>query len=53
MCRLCFTIQDLFVKVSSGNFTAMPEINSKITIKTPEQRQWPRSGTFIINFEQI
>ena len=40
-------------QVSSGNFTAMPEINSKITIKTPEQRQWPRSGTFIINFEQI
>ena len=26
---------------------------SKLTIKTPEQRQWHRSGVFIVNFEQI
>ena len=25
----------------------------KITIKTAERRQWPRSGVFIVNFEQI
>ena len=32
---------------------AMCEICSKLTIKTPEQRQWRRSGAFIVNFEQI
>ena len=26
---------------------------SKLTIKTPEQRQWRRSGAFIVNFEHI
>ena len=25
----------------------------KLTIKTPEQRQWHRSGVFILNFEHI
>ena len=29
------------------------EICSKLTIKTPEQRQWHRSGVFIIDFEHI
>ena len=24
-----------------------------LTIKTPEQRQWCRSGVFIVNFEHI
>ena len=28
------------------------EICSKLTIKTPERRQWRRSGLFIVNFEQ-
>ena len=28
------------------------EICSKL-IKTPERRQWRRSGVFIVNFEQI
>ena len=27
------------------------EICSKLTIKTPERRQWRRSGDFIVNFE--
>ena len=31
----------------------MCEICSKLTIKTPEQRQWRRSGVFIVNFEHI
>ena len=31
----------------------MCEICSKLTIKTPERRQWCPSGVFIINFEQI
>ena len=26
---------------------------SKLTIKTPEQRQWRRSGVFAVNFEHI
>ena len=25
----------------------------KLRIKTPEQRQWRRSGVFVVNFEQI
>ena len=29
------------------------EIWQKLTIKTPEQRQWHRSGVFIVNFEHI
>ena len=29
------------------------KIGSKLTIKTPEWRQWRRSNVFIINFEQI
>ena len=31
----------------------MREIYSKLTIKTPEQVHWRRSGVFIVNFEQI
>ena len=29
------------------------EICSKLTIKTPDQRNWRRSGVFIVNFEHI
>ena len=29
------------------------KICSKLTIKTPERRQWRRSGVFTVNFEQI
>ena len=29
------------------------ELCSKLTIKTPERRQWRRSGVFIVNFEHI
>ena len=31
----------------------MCEISSKLTIKTPERRQWRPSGVFIVKFEQI
>ena len=31
----------------------MCEICSKLTLETPEQRQWRCSGFFIVNFEQI
>ena len=29
------------------------EICSKLTIKTPERRQWHRHGVFVVNFEHI
>ena len=38
--------------VSNRNTRARCEICSKLTIKTPERRQW-RSGVFIVNFEHI
>ena len=31
----------------------MSEICSKLTTKTPERRQWRRSGVFFVNFEHI
>ena len=31
----------------------MCEISSKLTMKTPEQPQWRRSGVFIVNYEHI
>ena len=31
----------------------MNEIRSKLTVKTPEQRQWRCSDLFIVNFEDI
>ena len=40
-------------KVNNRNSRARWEICSKLTIKTPEQRQWRRSGVFIVNFEHI
>ena len=41
------------ISLSDGNTRKMCEICSKLTIKTPKWRQWPRSGVFIVNFEQI
>ena len=42
------------LKVNSRNTRTWCEICSKLTIKTPERRQWRRSGVFIIiNFEHI
>ena len=38
-------------KADSINTRASPGICSKLTIKTPERRQWRRSGVFIVNFE--
>ena len=40
-------------KVDSINTRASPGICSKLTIKTPERRQWRRSGIRIINFEHV
>ena len=42
-------------KVNNRNTRARCEICSKLTVKTPERRQWQwrRSGVFIVNFEHI
>ena len=29
------------------------EVSSELTVKTPERRQWRRSGVFTVNFEHI
>ena len=40
-------------KVNNRNTRARCEICSKLTINTPERRQWRRSGVFIVNFKHI
>ena len=40
-------------KVKNRNSRTKCEICSKLTIKTPELRNWHRSGVFIVNFEHI
>ena len=43
-------------KVNNRNTRTRCEICSKLTVKTPERRQWRqwrRSGAFIVNFEHI
>ena len=41
------------LKVNNGNTRKISEICSKLTINTPEQRQWHHSSVFIVNFEHI
>ena len=38
-------------KVNNRNTRARCKICPKLTIKSPEQYQWCRSGVFIVNFE--
>ena len=40
-------------KVNNRNTRTRCEICSKLTIKTPEQRQWRRFGAYIVNFKHI
>ena len=40
-------------KVNKRNTRTRCEICSKLTIKISEQRQWHRSGIFIVSFEHI
>ena len=40
-------------KVKNRNTRIRCEICSKLTIKTPERRQWCRFGVFTVNFEHI
>ena len=42
------------VKMMKKYFYGMDRLScTKLTIKTPERRQWRRSGVFIVNFEHI
>ena len=41
------------LNVNNRNTRTRYEICSKLTIKTPERRQWGRSNVFIVNFEQF
>ena len=50
----CFVTAKIYlIRVNNWNIRKRCEICSKLTIKTPEQRHWRRSGDFIFNFEQI
>ena len=40
-------------KVNNKNTRTRCEIRSKLTIKTPERRQWRCSSVFIVNFETL
>ena len=40
-------------KVNNRNTRTRCEICSKLTVKTPERRQWRRSGVFIAKSEHI
>ena len=44
--------QSLF-KVNNRNTRTMCEICPKLTVNTPERRQWRSSCVFIVNFEHI
>ena len=48
-----FPVCNYMFKVNIRNTRTRCEICSKLTIKTPEQRHWHRSGIFIVNFEHI
>ena len=47
-----YPVKDYPFKVNNGNTKMMCEINSKVTMKTPEQRRWTCFGVLIVNFEQ-
>ena len=48
-----FPVGNYLFKVNNKNTTTRREICSKLTVKTPERRQWRRSSVFIVNFEHI
>ena len=48
-----FPAAHYMLRVNNRNIRARCEICSKLTIKTPDQRQWRRSGVFTINLEHI
>ena len=40
-------------KVNNKNIRTSCKTRSKLTIETPEQRQWSHSGVLIVNIEHI
>ena len=48
-----FPAGNYMFKFNNRNTRTRCEICLKLTIKTPERRQWRRSGVFIVNFERI
>ena len=51
--RIYIPADNYMFKVYNRNTRTRCEICSKLTIKTPERRQWCRSGVVIVNFEHI
>ena len=49
----CIPAGNYMFNVNNRNNRARCEICSKLTIKTPERRNWCRSGVFIVNVEHI
>ena len=52
-CRDIFPTGIYLFKVNNRNTRTRYEICSKLTVKTPERRQWLRPGVFIVNFEHM
>ena len=50
---LCIPAGNYMFKANNRNNRTTCEICSKLTIKTPELRDWHRSGVFIVKFEHI
>ena len=53
---LFYSFGNYMFKVNDRNTATKCEICSRLTIETPEQRQWRewrRSGVFIVNFEHF
>ena len=48
-----FLANNYLLKVYNGNTKTIYEICSVLIIKTLQQRQWYRSGVFIVKFEHI
>ena len=49
-----YKTNDIYLlKVNNGNTRTMWENCSKLSIKTPEQSHWCRSGVFIVNFDRF
>ena len=48
-----FPAGNYLFKVNNRSTKTRCEICSKLTIKTPERRDWRHSGVFIVNFEHI
>ena len=46
-----FPAGNYMFKVNNKNTRTRYKICSKLTIKTPERRQWRHSGVFSVNFE--